>query len=746
MICENNTCPKLLTEGVCNTNEFGRNNGAHVCKPCGYFAAQAHCRVRKLIGYDRSTKLLTVIYEGEHNCIPKPNLKKKENFLQNIIQKEKSAHAPEEACHIIIKDLLVKGKLKQAVQMTREMDATSLLEKMHYASKDIKLTTGPEDDIEAFCNLAKIKDKADTIDTNLIYALNCVAINLGPTYVFKTSKYALETVAKMDINQKPVKGKISLLSREKAFFDGMQSHFRGYKTLTLWTHHLGMYCINRLATMEYKCEDTQMVSIFFQLFNEALAKYVGDENYKFNPLMICTDEAGANLQAIHDVFDEEYLKRIVTCQWHFKQCAHRQLNKINPNNQASFMFHVNKICTASTLAEYKFYAAGFEEICKRNKCVKWYNWWKVQCFHLVPALKGFRWTGTNWAEICHSMMNKNRSVWLSVAAAEDIANMIIQENIYLSFIKNEGKTIGKGPTAYTKKMNERKAERCYVDSVVESLRMTDMMDEVEKHRDLDAMFVPSHKAKHCIPKIFSTKNLLERDKMPVRTMNAKMRIVNRKWHTEKYSSEEEEDNDADVEDLSSSDLGDHQQQATIRNEQINIVDDDFNDNGSDDGETEMLPPPQIQEKVVKKKVLPDRKNRGKNGKYKYKYHTPTPEEEGNSSKEEHKKLDKRIIPKQIEQTKMATNPPTYVRIFSMVEHCSGCRLLFNEIHRKPPNDLVFQYRMKREYPDPVNRGQWKVANKIGNTYFHSRDLACLHRVQGLERLTLDGIYCAQQIF
>ena len=45
----------------------------------------------------------------------------------------------------------------------------------------------------------------------------------------------------------------------------------------------------------------------------------------------------------------------------------------------------------------------------------------------------------------------------------------------------------------------------------------------------------------------------------------------------------------------------------------------------------------------------------------------------------------------------------------------------------------------------MNRGQWKVADKIGNAYFHSRDLACRHRVQGLETLTLDGIYCEQQI-
>ena len=109
---------------------------------------------------------MTIIYEGKHNCTPKPNLKKKENFLRNIIQKDKSARTPEEACRIIIKDLLAKGKLKQAVEMTREMDDTALLEKMRYASKDIKLTTGPEDEIEAFRNLAKIKEEADTIDTN----------------------------------------------------------------------------------------------------------------------------------------------------------------------------------------------------------------------------------------------------------------------------------------------------------------------------------------------------------------------------------------------------------------------------------------------------------------------------------------------------------------------------------------------------------------------------------------------------
>ena len=100
------------------------------------------------------------------------------------------------------------------------------------------------------------------------------------------------TAVKMDATRKRVHGKASILSLKKAFFDGMHSRCKGYKTLTLWTHHPGMRRMNRLATMECKKEDTEMVEIFFRLFNEALANFLGEEGYKFNPTMLCMDEAG----------------------------------------------------------------------------------------------------------------------------------------------------------------------------------------------------------------------------------------------------------------------------------------------------------------------------------------------------------------------------------------------------------------------------------------------------------------------
>ena len=65
--------------------------------------------------------------------------------------------------------------------------------------------------------------------------------------------------------------------------------------------------MTRLAMMECKIEDSKMVEIFFKLFNEALAKYLGDDNYKFNPMMLCMDKAGANLQGVHSVYGDKFM-------------------------------------------------------------------------------------------------------------------------------------------------------------------------------------------------------------------------------------------------------------------------------------------------------------------------------------------------------------------------------------------------------------------------------------------------------
>ena len=186
LMCENKTCPKLLTEGIPNTNEFTKDSNVDVCKSCGYFVPHAPCGALKLVEYDHDTKVMTVIYEGEHNCRPKLNLKKKFDILKDITKDTTCVRTPADARRQVIKKLLSQGKISEAISVTRKMDDTSLLKKMRYMSKDADMCKGQEDDIEAFRNLKMLKKDADKVDTNLIYAMNCGAINSGPTYVFKT--------------------------------------------------------------------------------------------------------------------------------------------------------------------------------------------------------------------------------------------------------------------------------------------------------------------------------------------------------------------------------------------------------------------------------------------------------------------------------------------------------------------------------------------------------------------------------
>ena len=76
----------------------------------------------------------------------------------------------------------------------------------------------------------------------------------------------------MDDQQRRVNGKKRTLTLEPVFFDGMHKHTKGFKTFTLWVHHPGMLRMRCLATMDVKKENKEMVLLFFELLNKALAK------------------------------------------------------------------------------------------------------------------------------------------------------------------------------------------------------------------------------------------------------------------------------------------------------------------------------------------------------------------------------------------------------------------------------------------------------------------------------------------
>ena len=83
-------CPKLLSEGIPNTNEFTKDSSVDVCKCCGYYVYCAYCAALKVIEYDHETSMMTILYQGEHNCRPKPNRRKKFDEIRDLTKNDTS--------------------------------------------------------------------------------------------------------------------------------------------------------------------------------------------------------------------------------------------------------------------------------------------------------------------------------------------------------------------------------------------------------------------------------------------------------------------------------------------------------------------------------------------------------------------------------------------------------------------------------------------------------------------------------
>ena len=79
-------------------------------------------------------------------------------------------------------------------------------------------------------------------------------------------------------------------------------------------YHPGMQWVLNLAVMECERENTEMITLFLQKFNEALADYKHDPNYTFNPYSIICNQNAANQLAIEKVYGKDFLARVVTCQ------------------------------------------------------------------------------------------------------------------------------------------------------------------------------------------------------------------------------------------------------------------------------------------------------------------------------------------------------------------------------------------------------------------------------------------------
>ena len=279
---------------------------------------------------------------------------------------------------------------------------------------------------------------------------------VGDSYVFKSSKKMGQLAINMDQSNEFK----NVLMEEPAYFDGMHRRCEGWKTLTLWVYHPNPKRLYRLATMEVKGETSKSVAKFWEVFNSMLSEITGKENYKFNPKLWVTDEAGANFNGLKQIYTDSGNKT-VTCQFHFKQCLRRILNRFPPELpelRQEFEELMLQLLTVTTIQEYNDISGRLKEIASLvPAAATGLNWWLARRYNLFPVFRGYCITSLNLAEIGHSTLKRKKPLNLVDAAWEDVCTSILQEQEHTAFLSGRTRN-GKGPSTTELAMESKRQQ------------------------------------------------------------------------------------------------------------------------------------------------------------------------------------------------------------------------------------------------------------------------------------------------
>ena len=156
------------------------------------------------------------------------------------------------------------------------------------------------------------------------------------------------------------------LKDEYCFFDRKFKRCQNCVTLTASAYHLLLKRQIPLAVMEAEQESSENIALFWSLFNEGLQKVTGDDKTVFNPQGWCTDMAGANMNGLQQVFGEDALSRIKSCEFHFKDSINKMARKLGQEAGETFKELCQNLLTCSLKKTYLEVKQLLEEFINEN--------------------------------------------------------------------------------------------------------------------------------------------------------------------------------------------------------------------------------------------------------------------------------------------------------------------------------------------------------------------------------------------
>ena len=499
MECTNQKCPHYLCQKGSNKKAFEHFAGEYTCKNCGHIVSRQWCGAKKAVEYDRSTKTMTVWHQGMHTCTLKTRdetreeKEKKKEVLKIILSKN-----PKATKNKIIdegsKYFLLRGDARSAQNFVKACTDKQALNEVRKETMEDVIGL----DMHSINAVAIVKKETDKVDPYHIFQINDRKMNNESSMVFKSSQVAAQLAIEMHNDSHSQNRNIPFnpMKDQVAYLDGMHSRVHGYVTLTLWVYSPVTLGVMQLAIMECEKEDANNISMFLYTFNKMLKQHTNIPDFTWNPRGFMCDENGANKIAIKRVLGENVARCTVSCQWHFMQCARRQLKNIKKENHEKFLQLAQKLTQCATKHDYLLITKDMQAICEHNQ---WFEWWHARHYHFVPVYRGFWLSGLNLAEVGHSMLKFQQGyskISLVDAAFKDIAFQLRQDEKYTALINNEESHVGSGLN-YNKLVEKaHKAQVARAHDYTNALKHGDAWMEAESVLEDPAAFEPNEMDKH----------------------------------------------------------------------------------------------------------------------------------------------------------------------------------------------------------------------------------------------------------
>ena len=295
-----------------NTRQFknGSNND-QACSVCGDAGEFVACTARRYVKYGK--RGVQVFHCGNQTCPVTSRREKPTERVKEMIKKHPRLKPAEIQSAFVLSSLRTEEDWEKV-----EKEAAQLLDRKWISNQKQSVRQEIHPSGENFEAVVTFKQYCDKKDSLLIFKVNDRRGNPDkPSFVFKTSEDKMKTALKMDRNGE------HFLKEEYCFFDGKVKRCRDFVTLRASVYHPLLKRQIPLAVMETEQENSENIALFWTLFNEGLRKVSGDNNTVFNPLGWCTDMARANMNGLRQVFGDDALSRIKSCEFHFKESRNR---------------------------------------------------------------------------------------------------------------------------------------------------------------------------------------------------------------------------------------------------------------------------------------------------------------------------------------------------------------------------------------------------------------------------------------